>query len=198
MNKIIPIKKNHLKMAAKLHKSAFPGKLLSLFDQQLLEEVYRLLLDLPEIYLLGYFRKNKLIGIIVCTLNTSSSFKKLVLKAISNLHIVIQLFRQIIIHPKIIFQTLSLLVYPSKNLLKENLPEILVIAVDKKYRRQNIGYNLIKNVEKYLRNKQIFRYKVSVESTNHIGQKFYQKMGFKQRLIFSQFTRTWHVLVKKI
>jgi len=198
MNKIIPINKSHVKMAAKLHRLAFPGKLLSLFDQQLLEEIYRLLLELPEVYLSGYFKKNKLIGMIVCTLNTSSSFKKLALKVISNLHIVIQLFRQIIIHPQIVFQTLSLLIYPSKNLLKEKLPEILVIAVNKKYRRQNIGYNLIKNVEKYLQRKQIFHYKVSVESANSIGQKFYQKMGFKQRLIFSQFQRTWHVLVKKL
>src|SRR3989344_3608742 len=121
-------------------------------------------------------------GFIVGSCDFNSAFKEIICKDF--IKYIFILLPHVIKRPILLKFFLDTLLYSQKTNDKIKT-ELVIIAISKKYHRKGIGKHLVFALEKYLLNKRIKEYKVSVNSNNLSANMFYASLNFKKVYDFS-------------
>ena len=164
---------------AYLHKSGIPTGFLSTLKIELLDILYKHIIKHDVVFVAT--ENNEVVGFVSCSLNTKHLYKKFF---ISNIFNILPFVIGKIFSIKFIKNILETFVAPFKNKItisdsKNELPELLTIAVNSKTQAKGIGHLLLISLENELKNLNINKYKV-IAGTNLISaNKFYLKHGFE-------------------
>jgi ribosomal protein S18 acetylase RimI-like enzyme len=181
---------NEAEISAKIHILGLPDDFLASLGYEFLVQLHYLFIIAPSVIPLGYFKNKKLIGMIICSLNTKKTYQEILLKGFIKLlpHVIKQLF----LHPVIIRVVLQALFYPNRQTTTENLPEILVMSVDHNNQRQGIGSNLMSRLKSDLHSLNYNKIRVSTKKVNLKANKFYQKNGGVFQRSYLIFNSLWN------
>lgn len=163
----------------------FPSRMLSYLEYKMptsfLTSLYSFLIQEELVFV--FKKEDKTIGFVSCSLNSGGIMKKFLLSCPSGL---VKLVWMLAKKPKMLIPLLETFRAPekSKSNLKNNseikLPktELLSISVDPSFQKENIGTQLLHELEQCLRTNGINKYKVIAGETLIGANKFYLKNGF--------------------
>ena len=161
---------------ANLHKKGIPTGFLSKQSIGFLEALYLFLIENEIVFVAK--DKNKVIGFVAFSANTGGLYKRF-LK--SNIFLLVKFALQNIFSIEFIKKSFETLLAPKKtkiDTLDNDLPELLSVVVDSKYRGMNIATQLILNAEEKLISMGFDKYKVLVGASLE-ANKFYMRNNFK-------------------
>jgi ribosomal protein S18 acetylase RimI-like enzyme len=183
-----------LNTSAKIHFEGMSNDFLPGFGLKFLEILHRQLILQPQVIHLGYYDNNHLIGLILATTNTKVTMKKALIGGFWKF--LPYVFIKIIISPKTILNIWQTIFYGNSS--DEISSEILILAVDKQYRRKGIGNKLISQLKIELVKNNIKKLKVGTLSSNVPANKFYASCGGKFSYSFNIYNRVWNVYAYKL
>lgn len=163
---------------AKMHKDNIQSGFLSSLGVVFLTMLYTFLIK-HEIVIVK-LDKGKVVGFAAISLNSRKMMRRFILiNFFKVIYFFLYNYRKLKLLSKIT-ETISVLFRPKSDTFSiENMPELLSIVVDERYRGAGVSSALIKEVEIMLHKKNITKYSVIVGS-NLIGAiKFYSKHNFK-------------------
>lgn len=163
----------------RLHKQEIPGFLPEL-GEEFLKKFYKVSLSIPEIFTYVAKEDEQILGFVSAITSTKGFHKKIIFKDIAGFAIIF--LRYFITHPEKIVKILRILSYPG---FFDNSPELLTIAIAKKYQRRGIGSKLFKKTAAEFKKRGFKKFKVSVYDKLPVNQ-FYKKVGcqFEKSFIF--------------
>jgi ribosomal protein S18 acetylase RimI-like enzyme len=129
--------------------------------------------------------ENHIAGFIMATFNS----KKILSTILFNIKILCSWVRQILIRPKLVFESLKLVFYSRNTYIKDVDAELLFIAIEPTYRGKDLATNLIKDVLSLMRQKGIKKVKVSTLVKNDVVNALLKEMGFKIEKTFRLFKK---------
>ena len=179
---------------ALIHKSALSDDFLPSLGIKFLNTFYSGLIGKPNVFGFVYQEKNKVAGFVVGT-NDMNAFFKTALKS-KFFKLSFLLLFQILKRPIIIKNILETFLYPQKD--SGPKAELVVIAIDDKYRGMGIGKKLVRALESEMKKRKIKEYKLTVTKRNKNANDFYTHLGFKKFSEFSLYGKEWNVLVKRV
>ncbi len=174
---------------AGIHKKAFQNSLLSILGDKPIERYYKWQMQIPnKCHAMGCFEKEKMVGFCF-----SGVFRDSEIGFIQRNWLL--LLRQLIMHPRILNQMklrkrlkYILLSYIKKiihckgnqKLLSDEKFGILSVAVDPEYQGLKIGKELVHESEKFARQNNFSKIRLSVHTDNFQAIQFYETQGWKK------------------
>lgn len=190
---IKPLDESHISQIVRLHQESLKGDFLTSLGEKVLSEIYKGVVGSSNSISFICLDKNKVTGFVVGTRNMQSFFKEIFKKRFLGLALftVLKFLRK----PYIIKCLLETLSYTGR----ETGPkaELVVIAVKKNYRGQNLGRKLVKSLENNFRKLKIKKYKVNVHADKKANH-FYKRLGFTKISSFNLYNKEWLIYEKKI
>jgi len=190
---IAPLKKEHTAQVAEIHQSALSSDFLPSLGFSFLKTLYDGIAEKPGIFGFVFMEKNEVEGFVVGARTTNTFFREAIKSHFFKL--VFYLGLALIKKPAIITKIFETLFYPSKS--DGSSAELVVLAVDKKFRNKGVGSSLIKSLEKEFRKVKIKKYKLTV----HADKKaiyFYEKLAYDRKSAFTLYDKKWYVYEKKL
>lgn len=168
-----------IEKVVKLHKQELPG-FLSEVGEEFLKKFYEVSLSIPEIFTYVAKEDEQILGFVSSVSTTKGLHKKIILKDIVGFATIF--LRYFIAHPEKIVKVVKTGGYPG---FSNDSPELLTIAIVKKYQRKGIGSKLFKKTAAEFKKRGFKKFKVSVYDKLPVNQ-FYKKMGcqFEKSFIF--------------
>lgn len=190
---ISPLKPEYIADIVRLHTSALRGDFLPSLGIAFLTTFYQALINEPSIYTLVYCQKRQVQGFVIGTNNMEIFLKNILKKRFFKFSSLITY--QIIKNPRLLKNVFETLFYTKK--VSGPKAELVIIAVDQKYRSQGIGKTLIQALEKIFLKNKIRQYKLTViAGKKAVG--FYSYLKFRQISNFGLYGKKWLVLEKNI
>lgn len=129
--------------------------------------------------------ENHIVGFIMVTFNS----RKMLSELFFNIEMLCVWIKQILVHPRLTFESLELILYPFNTCLKNVNAEFLFIAIEPTYRNRDLATNLIKEVLSLMRQKGIKKVKVSTLVKNEAVNALLKKLGFEIKKTFRLFKK---------
>lgn len=186
----------YIEELANLHLSEFKGDFLPSLGIEFLTQLYYDLYTNNRSVFIVEINKHKIVGYIIGVYKASNLISSIIRRRF--LRYSLLLIPIVLKNPKLIFTILETFQYTKKNDIPSSDTELLVIAVIKQHRRNNIGSKLLRLLEKRFIRHNVREYRVSVNASNKIAQSFYQKNNFKKRREFTMYQKKWHVYIKTL
>lgn len=180
---------NHLSDVCRIHMEALPQSFLPMLGKHFLSVVYGTILECDLGFGFVYILDDEVAGFVLATQNSDKLFEKVIRKKWMILLKSVSI--NIMKKPLIIFKLAETALYPGKT--SDISAELLVIAVDEKYRGKKVGKSLIKNLDVEFADEMIYKYKVSVYSDNNKANNFYRSTGFEFDYFFSLYGKKCNV-----
>ncbi len=178
------------KESARIHMESMPNDFLPGFGIDFLVILHKHFIYSSRSISLGYFQRNNLQGVIICSIKTKELYYEVFQKSIKDF--IPLILRKFIKTPHILKYLLQTLSYGFNS--KDNITsELLVVAVDKDHRNKGIGSKLLTRIKHELKKRKITAFKVGTLSTNKIANAFYRKMKGKYIRNISIYNRTWNI-----
>ena len=181
----------HVAQACQIHIEALPDSFLPMLGYDFLKVVYNSILE----YNLGFgfvcIKEGKVVGFILACKNTGKLFNDIIKKKWFAL--ILPLLKKIMRSPSLLIRVYETIFYPKKEKSEEIQSELLVIAVDKDYRRSKIGKDLVNYLNARFLQENIYKYSVSVYSTNMHANEFYKSNGFRLERSFTLYDKEFNV-----
>lgn len=155
---------------ARLHSEELPG-FLSELGEAFLKKFYKSSLSIPEMITIVEAQNGQVLGFVTGAVRTKSLNKKIIFKDMTGFGI--SLLRYFITHPSRIFRIFKIFTYPG---FSDDGPEILTIAVAKKWQGKGIGRKLFQEIAREFQKKGIRSFRVSVYD-RLASNRFYRKIG---------------------
>lgn len=162
---------------ADLHKEELSGFLPEL-GFKFLKKFYSAALSIPEIFIYVAKENDHICGFVMGIPRTKGLYTKVIFTDVFGF--VTILLRYFITHPTSLVKFIKLLAYPG---FSEDGPELLTIAIGKKYRGRGFGRKLFEMVIQEFHKMGITRFKVSAYARLP-SNGFYKKMGCKKETSF--------------
>jgi len=188
------IKLNDAKNIALIHFLSLPEDFLPSLGFKFLKSFYTGVIGKPGIFGFVNLEGSEIAGFVVGSENMDVFFKN-ALKS-NFFKLIYLLLIEVAKKPIILINIIETLFYTKK----ESGPsaELIVIAVDKKYRGKGIGRKLINTLDKEMKKRKINFYKLTVTKRNKGAKAFYENLGFYKYSKFFLYQKEWNVLVKKL
>jgi len=129
--------------------------------------------------------ENHIVGFIMVTFNS----RKMLSESFFNIGMLCGLIKQILLHPRFIFESLELILYPFNTCLKDVNAEFLFIAIEPAYRNKGLATTLIKEALNLIRQQGIKKAKVSTLVKNEAVNVLLGKLGFEMKKTFRLFKK---------
>lgn len=196
MTTICVLEKKYTPDIAAIHVRSLFGDFLPSLGVDFLSELYKSILELNLGF--GFVAKNRksIQGFVLATTNMQKMFKEVFFKKAFPLGL--KILPALLKDPAKILKIIETFTYSDKESKAQTKSELIVIAVDNKFRNQNIGSNLLLTMDYEFVKRGIKEYKVTVNSNNFGAIKFYGRQGFKFAYRFSLYKRDWSLLTKKL
>lgn len=178
------------KTAAQIHFEGMPGDFLAGFGIDFLEVLHRQLLSERDVIPLGWYEQNKLVGILIGTTNTQKALMGTLKKGW--LHFLPFVIKKVLQSPEIIPSLWQTVMYGEKDHQQQKMGELIVLSIDKPYRRHGIASSLMQHFKKNLRAKGLTQFTVGTLATNKAANAFYQKQGGHYIGDHKIYGRVWH------
>lgn len=162
---------------AKLHKEELSGFLPEL-GFKFLKKFYKATFTIPEIFIFVIKENDHICGLVTGIPRTKGLYKKILFTDIFGFGIL--LMNYFITHPPSLVKFIKLLAYPG---FSEDGPELLTIAIGKKYRGRGWGRKLFEMVRQEFHKMGITRFKISAYDRLP-SNGFYKKMGCRKERSF--------------
>lgn len=157
---------------ARLHSEELPG-FLSELGEGFLKKFYKSSLSIPEMFTIVEAQNGQVLGFVTGAVRTKSLNKKIIFKDMAGFGI--SLLRYFITHPSGIFRIFKIFTYPG---FSDDGPEILTIAVAKKWQGKGIGRKLFQEIAREFQKKGIRSFRISVYERLPANE-FYKKIGLR-------------------
>lgn len=193
---ICVLEKKYASDIAAIHAHSLSGDFLPSLGVSFLTELYKSILELKLGFGFVAYDKKTIQGFVLATTDMQKMFKQVFLKRA--LHLGLKILPVIIKNPAKILKILETFTYSDKESKTKTKAELIVIAVDREFRNQNIGSSLCLTLNKEFVKQKVKEYKVTVNSNNLGAIKFYKRCGFKFAYHFSLYNREWSLLTKKL
>jgi len=179
----------HFRNIARIHKKELSQGALHLLGLPFLTRLYFEISGIPETSLWAAVYSGRTIGFISGTLNIKKSYRILIFR--SGLALLFLSLKEII-KPGVLKKIKDIMIYPffkskkDKNInmcsnTQSTTPELLSIAIDRKFHGQGIGRKLVENLENDLLAMDFRgKYYVSTDKADIVSNNFYMKLGFKK------------------
>jgi len=154
----------------KIHKNELHG-FLSDLGEGFLIKFYEVSLHIPEMFTLVEKENEQILGFVTGAIRVKGLYKKMIFK--NPFMFGILFLGYFITHPLQLVKLCQLVSYPG---FKDDIPELLTIAVKKDYQSRGIGTKLFKEVIKEFKKKGFKKFRVSVYDKLSANE-FYKKMG---------------------
>ena len=178
---------------AKIHIAALGGDFLPSLGFSFLKTFYNGVINTFGVYGFVYEEDGKVHGFVVGTRNSSKFFRRAI--RANFIRFSFLLFVALIKKPTIIKNIFETFLYPKKDVGAK--AELVVIAVDNKYRGKGIGKRLVLALEEEFKNRKITSYKLTVHASKEaVG--FYEHLGYSRISSFRLYDKMWYVYEKKI
>lgn len=193
---ICVLEKKYAADIAAIHIRSLFGDFLPSLGRPFLTELYKSILELNLGF--GFVSQDKktIQGFVLATTDMQKMLKTVFIKKAFILGV--RILPAVIKNPSIITKIFETLTYSDKESKANSKAELIVIAVDSKFRNQNIGSNLLLTLDKEFVKRGVKEYKVTVNSNNLDAIKFYKRQGFKFAYRFFLYGREWSLLTKKL
>lgn len=174
MNRIIitSLAFQDIPQVARLHKTELPG-FLSQLGEAFLEKFYRASLSIPELFTLISKENEQILGFVTLTTNISDLYKKIIFRDVLGFSFLF--LNYFITHPQKLLKAIRIFAYPG---FKEDIPELLTIAIGSQYQKQGLGRGLFEEAVREFKKKGVKKFRVSVYDSL-AANGFYRKMGCK-------------------
>jgi len=191
---ISPLLVENSETVANIHLEGLPDDFLPSLGLNFLKIFYEGILEQSNIFGFVSQENNEVTGFVIGTENMTKFFNQAIMSRFFTLSYIV--LKQILKKPQIIGKVLESLFFPNKETGPD--AELVVIAVDNKFRGKNIGRELINALESELINREIKEYKVSVTSQNKRANRFYEKLGFNFFNTFILYDKSFNLLKKDL
>mgnify|MGYP001593933564 CR=1 FL=1 len=162
---------------AQLHKQELSGFLPEL-GIGFLKKFYKATLSVPEMFIFVIKANDHICGFVMGIPRTKGLYKKVILTDIFGFGIL--LMNYFITHPTSFMKYIKLLAYPG---FSKDSPELLTIAIGKKYRGRGFGRKLFHKTVAEFRKKGIPYFRISAYD-RLAANGFYKKMGCRKETSF--------------
>ncbi len=177
-------------ISAQIHLEGMSDDFLASFGLGFLIVLHKLLISTSSVISLGDYQNNKLTGILICSLNTTQTYKEILLKGFFSL--LPYVIKNLVRHPANFIKVFQAVFYPSSQSQYPKSAEILIMAIDKKYRRHGIGSKLISELKTNLASRKIRNLIVSTKKDNRVANAFYKKNGGIFQKTYPIFKTYWN------
>jgi len=157
---------------ARIHKTELSGFLPEL-GEDFLKKFYAASFHIPEMFTLVEKKNEQVLGFVTGCISTKDLYKKVISCDIFGFTTLI--LGYFITHPTQIVKLVKMLTYPG---FADDSPELLTIAVDKKYQRRGIGKKLFHETVLEFKKRGIRKFRISVYKRLPANE-FYKKIGCK-------------------
>lgn len=172
------ITEEHINEVTQIHIEALSGEFLPSLGNDFLRTLYRGILEGNQSIGFVYIMEEKVVGFVLASKDTNKLFKDVIQRRWPML--VLTALKRIINSPSLLPKIFETFFYPNKVRYEDNIiAELIVIAVDKKYRGEKIGKELINILNKMFFKEKIYTYKVVVFKNNKQANNFYKAVGFR-------------------
>lgn len=178
--------------SAELHLEGMPDDFLPSFGIRFLQLLHKQLLSDNRMIALGFEKQNQLIGILLATVDTTKTMRRVYLRAF--IRLLPWIILKTVTQPHTLKYLWQILVY-SRNYPGLPKAEILVLSVARYFRHRGIGNTLMQALNKEFRQRGTRRFKVSTRTNNASANAFYKKTGGVYIKEFSIFGRSWNIYV---
>jgi len=161
-----------INQVAKLHRRQLPG-FLSELGEEFLGKFYKVSLGIPEIFTLVEKRNGQMIAFACCAESAKDLYGKIIFRDILSFGMIF--LRYFITHIKDSVKLVKTLSYPG---FRDDIPELLTIAVKKEHQGKGIGRKLFTAAVEEFRKRGVEKFQISVYDRLP-ANKFYQKIGCK-------------------
>lgn len=180
---------------AKLHKKSLEGDYLPTLGVNVLKTIYRGFLKDKKNF--GYVveEDREVIGFTTGSEDTGTMFKKVIKKEfiLLSYHVLIALIKK----PSLIPNLIQTFRYNEKAKI-DTKAEILSLAVREKHRGKGLGRELVIILINDFKKRGFNKLKLTVNKSNIVANKFYQKMGFKCEGTFNIYNKEMNIYTKEI
>ncbi len=164
------LKAGDIDQVVNIHLSQLPG-FLSRLGKNFLTKYYQSSLNTLEIFTLVEINDEKISGFATGAVRLKGLIFKIISQDIIGF---ISLFLNMFFtHPFLLLGTVKTLAYPG---FSQDVPELLTIAVKKKYQKRGIGKKLFQEIKKEFHKRGVKNFQVSMYQKLPAA-KFYEKMG---------------------
>jgi len=163
--------------AVKLYRRELPG-LLAELGTGFLKKFYKVLLSLPDCWVFVEKEDEQILGLTSGILSVGGLYKTIFLRDILGFtSIFLGIF---ITRPVLLIKIIQMMLYPG---FKSDIPELLTIVVDPRYRRKGMGRKLFMKIVAEFKKKGVKEFRISVyDYLPSYG--FYQKIGCQKKTSF--------------
>ncbi len=193
---IVELKRVHVPAIAQIHCAALAGDFLPSLGPSFLRTMYDGMTELGLGFGFVAMDADQVAGFVVGTVNSRSLFKQLIARRF--FQFAWQVGVALVRRPTLMARTLETFFYPSKEGDDTPPAELLVIAVDEKYRGQKIGAALVKRLDAAMRQRGVTRYKVTAFAENNGANRFYEQLGFSPASHFVMYGKAWNLYRREI
>lgn len=174
------IDRNSIQAAACIHRSEIDQGFISSLGYKMIELIFKHAVESKSgiLFVAKEKKSGSVCGFLLGTLNTRSFYKEFILKKsiIAIINIIPNIFSL-----KKIYMILEILLYPSRNEIKD-MPdaELLDIAVSREYQGKGLAQILFRKFAEHLKEKNVKEMKITTGESLFRAHRFYEKLGAKR------------------
>lgn len=172
----IPIREEHCRDMARLHRSSIPTGFLSSLGEPFLAALYRAITESPAGFGLVAEEKGQFLGGITFASRLGTLYRHVVRKQGVRLSMLLG-FK--LLRPSVLKAVVQNLLYPSRA-RREQLPdtELLSVVVSEQSRGKGVGGELVRRGLQECAHRSIGQVKVLVSADNQSARRLYERCGF--------------------
>lgn len=179
------------KTLASLHYAELSGDFLPSFGEPFLELLHQLILSSNHATALGFYEKNELVGFVVGTNHTGNFFSDIFKRGLPRM--LPYVLRKLVLQPTTVKHFWQTLFYGNKK--SDISAELIIIVVKDTAQGKGIGTQLLEQLKKEFKNKDIKTFLVSTTAENRQSNAFYSKRGGKALKKFHLYDKNWQMYV---
>lgn len=160
----------YIPQVVKIHRGELHGFLPEM-GEKTLKKFYEVSLTIPEIFTLVEKENEQILGFATAATSTKGLYKKIISADI--LSFIYLILNNFVTHPGNIVKAVKTLTYPG---FADDIPELLTIAVNKRYQGRGIGTKLFKEIAREFKRPGLKKFRTSVYD-KLAANNFYKKMG---------------------
>lgn len=196
MTTIRVLEKKYASDIAAIHADALSKDFLPSLGVSFLTELYKGILELNLGFGFVAKDKNTIQGFVLATKDMQKMLKTVFFKRTFPLGR--KILPALLKNPLKILKIFETFTYSGKESKTKTKSELIVVAVDRLFRNQKIGSNLLLTLDHEFVKQKVKEYKVTVNADNLGAIKFYKGNGFKFAYRFSLYRKEWNLLIKKL
>ena len=169
-------KREEIEEIVKLHLASLKEGALYHLGKNVLKIFYEEILDDGDSFILAYKSGINTLGVAASTKDVEALFSKIKKKHFAR--IAFNVLKKSLANPKLPLKLLQK--YPS-----EIKAELLFLFVDASQRGKGIGEKLVAATSREFIARGVYKYKITILSSNLRGKKFYERIGFRKTQTYS-------------